>query len=115
MAFPPSIFVFSWENAAHMDFPKTAGSEVMDQKRSERRGQLLTCSVAAVSSKRRPSWDIEMKTCSFQLYFYGLASDKSIQKMSDLLWFAGQSRLYLILNKNWCMHSLIKLIIFEVC
>jgi hypothetical protein len=77
-------------------------------------GQLLTCSIALLSCQRRPSWETEMKTCSSQLWFHGLESGKSVHKISDPLWFADRSRLYLILNKNWCVHSLTKLIIFDV-
>jgi hypothetical protein len=54
-----------------------------------------------------------MKTYSSQLYFHGLASGKSIHKISDRLWSADRSRLCLILNKNWRVHSLTKLIIFD--
>jgi hypothetical protein len=78
---------------------------------AETMGQLLTCSVASVSCQRRPSWETEMKTCSSQLWFHGLTSGKSIHKTSDRLWFADRSRLYLILNKNWHVHSLTTLII----
>jgi hypothetical protein len=77
-------------------------------------GQLLTCSVASVSCQRRQFWETEMKTCPSQLWFHGLASDKSVHKISDRLWFADRSRLYFILNKNWRVHSLTKLIIFDV-
>jgi hypothetical protein len=79
---------------------------------AETRSQLLTCSVAALSCQQRPSWETEMKTYSSRLWFHGLASSKSVHKISDRLWFADRSRLYLILNKNWRTHSLIKLIIW---
>jgi hypothetical protein len=79
------------------------GSETMDQ--------LLTCSVVSLSCQRRPFWETKMKTCSSQLWLHGLASGKSIHKISDRLWFSDRSRLYLILNKNWRVHSLSKLII----
>jgi hypothetical protein len=80
----------------------------------ETMGQLLTCSVASLNCQRRPSWETEMNTCSSQFSLHGLASGKSVHKISDRLWFADRSRLYLILNKNWRVHSLIKLIIFDV-
>jgi hypothetical protein len=81
---------------------------------AETMNQLLICSVASLSCQRRPSWETEMKTCSSQLRFHGLASGKSVHKISDRLRFADQSRLYLILNKSWHAHSLIELIIFDV-
>jgi hypothetical protein len=84
----------------------------MDRKRAKTMGQLLTCSVASLSCQRRPSWEVEIKTCSSHLWFHGLASGKSVHKISDRLWFADRSRLHLILNKNSRVHSLTKLIIW---
>jgi hypothetical protein len=81
---------------------------------AETMGQLLTCPVASLSCQRRPSWETEMKTLSSQLWFHGLASGKSVHKISDRLWFADRSRSYLILNKNWRVNSLTKRIIFDV-
>jgi hypothetical protein len=78
---------------------------------AETMGQLLNCSVVSLSCQRRPSWETEMKTCSSQLWFHGLASGKSVHKILDRLWFADRPRLYHILNKNWHVHSLTKLII----
>jgi hypothetical protein len=93
---------------------KARGVKWWTGDRAETMGQLLTCLVASLSCQRRPSWETEMKTCSSQLWFHGLVSGKSVHKISDRLWFADRSRLYLILNKNWCVHSLTKLIIFDV-
>jgi hypothetical protein len=54
-----------------------------------------------------------MKTCSSRPCVHGLTYGKSTHKISDRLWSADRSRLYLILNKNWCVYSMIKLMIFD--
>jgi hypothetical protein len=92
-------------------FWKARGVKWWIENDAKIRGQRLTCSVAAVSCQWRPSWDTEMKTCSSQLYFHGLASRKSIHTISDRLWSVDRLWLYLILNKNWRVHSLTKLIV----
>jgi hypothetical protein len=83
---------------------KARGVKWWTGNEAETMGQLLTCSVASLSCQRRLSWETKMKTCFSQLWFHGLASSKSVHKISDQLWFADRSRLYLILNKNWRVH-----------
>jgi hypothetical protein len=48
MPFPPSILFFSLENKTQINFLKSVGSEVMDRKWGEKRGELLTCPVATI-------------------------------------------------------------------
>jgi hypothetical protein len=104
---------------------KARGAKWWIENEAKTKRQLLTCSAAALNYQGSPSWDVEMKTCSSQLYFHGLASGKSIHTISDRLWYVDPPQLFLLLNKNdvcilwsnkqFLMSFNISKTIFELC